>query len=425
MSTSHAALAVFVLLLAKSSRAAETNTAERPAEWTKPFSLALAFLASALACLAHGGTNTGTDSWQHVLAADGLAYHAIVPGVEYASVDYAGKPRPLAYHVVKVDLSDEAVSLGAMRSQMAENGDMAADTLTNMVSLSLNQRPGYKIVAAINADYFGKRPLGIHIQNGDPINFPNKRSAFLVEQFGKPVISPITMQVQLRFGEAGPKNPVTSLNNCALNKGSPDTVNLPSGWQRFTLREGEAVVAELTGRAPERIGALIETRLSSGMTITNPGNHLLIWSTHKEWTSCMRTGEIVSLRMETQPAAVEAVGGGPRLVREGRPSLEYEAEGWTPVEAAKLKGLNPRSATGISRNGKTVFLVVVEGRKATSQGLDAAELAQLLVNLGCWDAMNHDGGGSASLYTLEKFVTTQAQPRPIKNGLAVFRRDSR
>ena len=387
-------------------------------------SIALSLQASVLTCFAGNETTATTNDWQRALAADGLTYRAIVPGVEYASVDYVGKPRPLAYHVVKVDLNDESVSLGAIRSQMAENGDMEADTLTNMVTLALNQRPGSTIVAAINADYFGKRTFGAHIQNGDPINFPNKRSVFLVDPHGKPAISSIAMRVNLRFGETGAKNAVTSMNNCALKKGMPDTVNLPSGWQRFTLNEGEGVTAELTGRAPERIGALIQTRIKPGATVINPGNQLLIWSSRKEWTSCMQTGEVVALRMETTPTAVEAVGGGPRLVREGHPSLEYEEEGWSSVEAAKMKGLNPRSATGIDRDGKTVFLVVVEGRKASSQGLDAADLAQLLINLGCWDAMNHDGGGSASLYTPTKFVINQAQPRPIKNGLAVFRKNT-
>jgi hypothetical protein len=380
---------------------------------------------AAVAGAAADATGLATNSWQHALAAYGLTYQAIAPGIEYASVDYAGKPRPLAYHVVKADLRDESVFLGAIRSRMAENGTMAADILTNMVALPLNQRPGATILAAINADYFGNRTLGAHIQSGDPINFPNKRSVFLVDPYGKPVISNLTMQVRVRFGETGEWSVVKSLNNCALKKGMPDTVNFPGGWRRFTLREGAAVVAELTGRAPERIGARIQTRLAPGQSVDNPGNHLLVWSSRTEWVSCMQTGEIVAVRMDTTPTAVEAVGGGPRLVREGKPSLEFEAEGWSPVEAAKLKGLNPRSATGISRDGKTVFLVVVEGRKAISRGLDAADLAQLLINLGCWDAMNHDGGGSASLYTPTAFVINQNQPRPIKNGLAVFRKGSR
>lgn len=337
-------------------------------------------------------------------------------------MDYKGKPRPLAYHVVKVDLADRSVSLGAIRSEMTDNGTMVADTLTNMVRLAINQRPGNVLVAAINADYFDSRPLGGHIQNGDPITLPNKRSMFLLDTDGRPAISPVKTDLRLRFGETGEWSRITSINNCLPTRGAPDTVNLPSAWRRFTLREGDAAVAEVTNRTPQCIAARIVLRLLPGATMTNAGNNLLVWSSRKELTSCMRTGEVIALRMESSPAAVEAVGGGPRLVRDGKASIEFDAEGWTPVEAAKVRGPNPRAASGASRDGKTAFLVVVEGRKSTSQGLDAADLAKLMINLGCWDAMNHDGGGSASLYTPTSFVINQGQPRPVKNGLAVFRR---
>lgn len=371
-------------------------------------------------CLCVAGAQTG--SWERVLAAEGLAYRDLAPGVQYATMDYKGNPRPLAYHVVKVDLADRSVSLGAIRSEMTDNGTMVADTLTNMVRLAINQRPGSVLVAAINADYFDSRPLGGHIQSGDPITLPNKRSMIFLDTAGRPAISVLNTDILLRFGDTGEWTRVTSINNCLPKKGMPDTVNLPSAWRRFTLRDGDAAMAEITSRTPQCIAARIVLKLLPGATVTNTGNHLLVWSSRGKLASCMRTDETVSLMLQSAPVAVEAVGGGPRIVRDGKASIEFDAEGWTPVEAAKVRGPNPRTASGVSRDGKTAFLVVVEGRKSTSQGLDAADLAKLLINLGCWDAMNHDGGGSASLYTPASFVINQGQPRPVKNGLAVFRR---
>jgi hypothetical protein len=381
-------------------------------------------LAVGLAVSSHAGeTKVAESGWDGALAGSGLVYRTIAPGISYGTLNYEGKPRPIAYHVVKAELDDGSVRLGAIRSQMSENGDMAADTLTNMVSLALNQRPRSRIVAAINADYFDKRVLGGHIQNGDPIVRPNARSAFAIGEDGRPMVSTLKMDIYLRFGETGAWHAVPSLNNCMLNKGMPDTVNMPSAWQRFTLREGVAALAEVTGRAADRIGARIVASPARMACVHNPGNHLLIWSMRNEWTSLMRAGEVVALRTTTTPAAGEAVGGGPRLVREGRVSLEFEAEGWSAVDATRLKAVNPRSAAGISRDGKTVWLIVVEGRKATSPGLDAADLARLLIHLGSWDAINFDGGGSASLYTPDAFIMSQTPPRPIKNALAVFRRE--
>ena len=58
---------------------------------------------------------------------------------------------------------------------------------------------------------------------------------------------------------------------------------------------------------------------------------------------------------------------------------------------------HPRSAIGWNEN--YFFLVTVDGRqKGVSAGMTLDELATYLVELGCQEAMNLDGGGSATLW---------------------------
>jgi len=60
--------------------------------------------------------------------------------------------------------------------------------------------------------------------------------------------------------------------------------------------------------------------------------------------------------------------------------------------------LHPRSAVGYSRNGRYLYLVVVDGRQPCySEGITLAKLAELLASLGAQYAMNLDGGGSSTL----------------------------
>ena len=60
--------------------------------------------------------------------------------------------------------------------------------------------------------------------------------------------------------------------------------------------------------------------------------------------------------------------------------------------------LHPRSAVGYSRNGRYVYLVVVDGRQPFySAGATLAGLAELMISLGAQYAMNLDGGGSSTL----------------------------
>ena len=57
---------------------------------------------------------------------------------------------------------------------------------------------------------------------------------------------------------------------------------------------------------------------------------------------------------------------------------------------------HPRTAIGSDKKGKTLWLVVVDGRQGGySEGMNMHELASVMKGLGCWTATNMDGGGSS------------------------------
>jgi exopolysaccharide biosynthesis protein len=85
-------------------------------------------------------------------------------------------------------------------------------------------------------------------------------------------------------------------------------------------------------------------------------------------------------------SAVEAMAGFQPVVSNGRLVAE-------PSEVR-----HPRSAIGINHEGNRMWLVVVDGRQpGYSEGMSLAELAEVMLDLGCWDAVNLDGGGSSIL----------------------------
>lgn len=66
-----------------------------------------------------------------------------------------------------------------------------------------------------------------------------------------------------------------------------------------------------------------------------------------------------------------------------------------------------RTAAGLSQDGKTLFLLVVEGeRKNKSEGLSYQQCAKIFKSLGCKDALEFDGGGSSELCINAKSVLT-------------------
>lgn len=94
----------------------------------------------------------------------------------------------------------------------------------------------------------------------------------------------------------------------------------------------------------------------------------------------------------------------------------------------------PRSAIGLDKAGKRLFLVVVDGRQpGYSEGIQLAELANLLIEVGVYQAMNLDGGGSSTLVVQGANGKTQVlnspihtsipgRERPVANHLGVYAR---
>ena len=62
------------------------------------------------------------------------------------------------------------------------------------------------------------------------------------------------------------------------------------------------------------------------------------------------------------------------------------------------RGPHPRTAVGIRDGGKTLVLVVIDGRKKdVAIGTSLKETAEIMLKYGCTDAVNLDGGGSSVL----------------------------
>ncbi|MBW2461470.1 MAG: phosphodiester glycosidase family protein [Deltaproteobacteria bacterium] len=88
----------------------------------------------------------------------------------------------------------------------------------------------------------------------------------------------------------------------------------------------------------------------------------------------------------------DAVSGRPMLVRAG----EVDTFGLDFFETSHRR--HPRTAVGVSQDGWTVYLVVADGRREGSRGLDMYQLAEMLADLGAHDAINLDGGGSSTMF---------------------------
>ncbi len=116
------------------------------------------------------------------------------------------------------------------------------------------------------------------------------------------------------------------------------------------------------------------------------------------------------------------IGGAPILVKSGEPNVSYDEEiMWG--SGVGLSNRDPRSAVGFTNENEVIF-VVADGRQTQSQGVSLTELADIMIGLGCVEALNLDGGGSSQMATKGSYINTPSETRNVASILVVTHPDS-
>ena len=119
-------------------------------------------------------------------------------------------------------------------------------------------------------------------------------------------------------------------------------------------------------------------------------------------------------------AAVNAIGGGPVLINRGKVVDTYVEELFNGSGGIGPDTNQPRTAVGAMEDGKLVFFVC-EGREMTEgvYGLTTAEVAEVLADLGCTEAINLDGGGSSCMLVMgkETITVSDGRQRAVASGI--------
>ena len=116
------------------------------------------------------------------------------------------------------------------------------------------------------------------------------------------------------------------------------------------------------------------------------------------------------------------IGGGPTLVKGGKVNVTYNEEVFWG-SGVGLDNSDPRTAVGYTKDNNCIMMVV-DGRQSASLGIGLTDLAKEMINLGCVEAMNLDGGGSSQMAVGSSLVNTPSESRAVPTILAVVKADS-
>lgn len=117
-----------------------------------------------------------------------------------------------------------------------------------------------------------------------------------------------------------------------------------------------------------------------------------------------------------------AVGGGPVLIHDGKVDITNREEQLFPDPTGDYQ---PRTAMGYTRDGHLIILAVQGRTPGKAAGATLQEEALIMLGLGCYEAVNLDGGGSTCLLVNGKETVHPSDPkgeRPIPTVFLIKRK---
>ncbi|MGO8930199.1 MAG: phosphodiester glycosidase family protein [Limisphaerales bacterium] len=372
--------------------------------------------------------------WQSLAIALGFWLAFCVPWSRAASTNEPVKPNhpcrytnevvaeiPWSIHIVEFERGRRDFELC---TTLGKGNVIGMGTVSEQIK-SLPRACGEPL-AAVNGDFYEKsekhegRPRDLQIRFGEVTSSPAGHTCFWVAPDGTPQMT----NVFSRFRVIWPNGKTTPIGLNQLRDDDSAVLYTSVFGPSTRTAVGMELVLERgtnTDWLPLKVGRQYAGRVravrKAGNTALTPEIMVLSLGLGlAEEVPAIEPGATVRIVTETVPDLTGvnvAIGGGPALVRDGKPLQ------WTGF----FKLRHPRTALGW--NKKHYFLVVVDGREAdVSIGMTLPELANYMAKIGCEQAMNLDGGGSATLWAfgVVRNSPSEGEERSAPNALVLVKK---
>jgi len=353
---------------------------------------------------------------------DSLSSSVIEPGVTHLRIVKDG---PFAINVLVVDLHTQHLQLESYRP---------VGLVPTSQQAKRNDREGHRVIAAINADFFSYGtgwPVNNQIEGGTfVIGTPAQRSHLILDAQGMPHIQRTSFDGWIRTAR-GKSFPISGVND-AHRDSALILHNSFSDTATSSVGSGTPISLRLLN-APASIGDTLRMQIvaSGGLSLAqiSPGDAAL-WigkfSAMRLAGETMQVGDTVLIYLGFHPMirhALTALGGVGMIVADGKPVSDSVNLG-EKTNITFLTARHPRTFVGFDRDTTRLFLCVVDGRQPSSLGMNFREMADFLLSIGVWNAVNFDGGGSTTMVVQGKIVNSPSDKtgeRPVANTLQLIK----
>lgn len=312
-------------------------------------------------------------------------------GLTYQNIRYFTNEGWINMNIMRVDL-DKNVKMSVLTDTYLLN----KDTLTNIVK---KNNTSSTIVGAINSDFFdtaSSSAMGNIVIDSQVVSTSvgiEDFASFNISAKGVPYVGYINSPTNT-FTNGTYTKSITYINKPYLNYSRTIYYDTNFAKKSYGKNIGLDVLEMLVVD-----NTILEIR-RKGEPFTIPDNGYVLASVGNdigEVQKNFKVGDTLSISYDVNLRFMElSSGGGAQIVENGKVVSNF---------SQNITGKHPRTALGISKNRKELILITVDGRSASYRGVTQTELAQLLINLGAFEAINFDGGGSTQMVTTSPWST--------------------
>jgi hypothetical protein len=344
-----------------------------------------------------------------------------MPGVTYEAGVQFTTHGPVAFHVLT---APRPGGLYALEPTLARDALLGKETVTSMQKRLMPSAT----VAGVNGDLFDAgdgHPRGVVMRDGILEHPPvGERSSVGLDATGALHVDRVRFSGTWRG--TGQRRTLNGLNQMPADG---QVVLFTRIWGPATpVIPGvvETTIAPLPAAVPNAdLSGPVTAVTQNGGTPIPPDGAVLVARgavVAPKLQAEAPVGTTLTTRLILQPEWTgirDAIGGGPVLVRDGRPVFR-SFESFTTDQ---LLPRNPRTAVGQLADGRIILLAVDGRAPGYSVGLTNFELAQTMARLGAVSASALDSGGSTAMAFEGTLLSRPADPageRPVKESLNVL-----
>lgn len=354
--------------------------------------ISIILISTILLCMSFSTSNAEASS----IIYDDTTTETITSGVTHEKISRFTDNGWLSINVLRVDLSNDNVRVDTLSN---------SETIQKLANVkTLTESSG--AVAAINASFFNWMkqsgygyPDGPVVQSGTVISsdreynrYNDSMGTFSISNLNEAMFNFWKTDMELIASNGA------SAKVFKFNKPNADNYNTMAIYDRKWTTNSPGASAECPGLVEMVVNqnAVVEIRRGlPSVEIPENGYVVVANGTNGDFlANNFNIGDLATLSISTTPdwsTTKMAVTGSAILVKDGSIPSKFS------YVSSDTNGRGPRTAVGSTSSGKELLLVTVDGRQNSSLGMTLTEMANLMISLGAYNALNLDGGGSTTM----------------------------